>query len=108
VLDQHPVAAEFPADSRAGGINCAGNPFTGRVLAHKRASFFRLSLYWTKRGTIRIISFDMGEKQFVFYPIPAVIIAVAELPLDGNKFAKAPAAFPATVALKLHHTTYLI
>jgi hypothetical protein len=55
-----------------------------------------------------MISFDVGEKQFVFYPVPAVIIAVTKLPLDFYKFPKTPATFSTPVAFKLHHITYLI
>jgi hypothetical protein len=58
--------------------------------------------------TVSVVSFDVGEKQFVFDPVPAVIITITELPLDFYKFPKTPAAFPAPVAFKLYHITYLI
>jgi hypothetical protein len=49
----------------------------------------------------------MGEKEFVLYPVPAVIIAAGELTLDLDKFPEARAAFPTPGAIELHHTTYL-
>ncbi len=43
----------------------------------------------------------MGEEKFVFYPVPAVIIAAGKLALDFNKLPETPTAFPAPVAFEL-------
>jgi hypothetical protein len=45
VIDHHPVAAEFPADSRAGRVDCTGESFPRRVFPHERAAFYRFPLF---------------------------------------------------------------
>ena len=46
----------------------------------------------------------MGEENFVFNPVPAVIIATGELSLDFNELTKARTAFSAPVTFECHHT----
>ena len=46
----------------------------------------------------------MGEKEFVLYPVPAVIIAAGELALNFNKRPETRAAFPAQRTIECHHT----
>jgi hypothetical protein len=46
----------------------------------------------------------MGEKEFVLYPVPAVIIAAGKLTLDLDKFPKAHTAFPAPVTIECYHS----
>ena len=45
VMDYHPIAAELPADSRAGCIDCTGESFHRRVFPHEWAAFHRLTLF---------------------------------------------------------------
>jgi len=50
------------------------------------------------------VSFNVGEKQFVFYPVPAVIITAGEWSLDPDKIPIGRTAFPAPVTIEGYHT----
>ena len=52
---------------------------------------------------VHILSFNMGEKKFVLYPIPAVIIAAGELTLNFYERSKVHTALPAPVAIEYDH-----
>jgi hypothetical protein len=45
----------------------------------------------------------VGEKQLVFYSIPAVIIPMIELALNFDKIPKTGAAFPAPGTFECNH-----
>ena len=44
VKDQHPVASEFLADLRSGGIDSTGKPTPGQAFVHERAAFFGFAI----------------------------------------------------------------
>jgi hypothetical protein len=53
--------------------------------------------------TVSKISLDMGEEEFVLYPVSAVIIAVGELTLNFYERSKVRTALPAPVAIECDH-----
>ena len=66
-MDHHLVAAELPADSRTGGIDCTGKSF--------HPGFFRMngqpftgSPSFETGVDCQHIPLNMGEKEFVLYP----------------------------------------
>jgi hypothetical protein len=104
VMDHHPVAAEFPADQRAGCINCTSNAFSCRVFPHERAAFTPLTLFLRGRVTVSILTLNMGKEEFILYSVPAVKIAAGKLALDFYKLPKTRTAFPTPVTLECYHT----
>jgi len=54
--------------------------------------------------TVSKLTLDMSEKEFILYPIPAVIIAARELTLDLYERSETRTAFPAPGTIECHHT----
>jgi hypothetical protein len=105
-IDNHPEAPKLPADPRAGGIDCTGNAIPFPVFPHERAAFYQITLLRERGLAVSIFTFNMGEKKFIFYPVPAVIIAAGELAFNFYKIPETRAAFPAPGTIKCHHIVY--
>jgi len=103
IIDNHPVAAELPADPRTGGVDCTGNTLPVAVSPHERAAFYQNALLIEGGLAVSIFAFNMGEKKFIFYPVPAVIIAAGELAFNFYERPETRAAFPAPGTIECHH-----
>jgi hypothetical protein len=109
VMDQHPVTAKLPADLRAGRINYAGKPPALLIFAHEHALVLLRISFWTWRlfefvGKFRsIFGQDVNGKDVAGYPVPAVIIPVAQLPFNPDELPETRAALAAPVAFELCH-----
>jgi hypothetical protein len=109
-IDQHPVAEKFPADSGAVRVDHADKTRALGVPVHKYAPFlgvtFTVVLHFLKfiGKFISKLRQYVNMEEFIGDPVPAKIIMCGNFSLNFYELPKARAAFPATVALKLHHS----
>jgi len=112
MMDEHAITLEIPADGGAGGINSTRKPLAFGVLPAEETSpvvrIFPARLLKVFGYLIRKVGLDMNKKQFIGYPVPAIVISVGKLPFNLYELPKALAAFPAPVAVKLGHISHLI
>jgi hypothetical protein len=114
VIDQHPVAEKFLADSRAIRVDYAHKSRTFGVPAREYAPFLggilTLVLHFLKciSKFISKLWQHVNPEEFIGDSVPAEIIMLGNLSFNFYEIPKACAAFPATVALKLHHRTITI
>jgi len=110
VIDQHPVAEKFPADSGAVRVDYAHKSRAFGVPARKYAPFLggilTVVLHFLKciSKFISKLWQHVNMEEFIGDTVPAIIIMVGNLSFNFYEIPKACAAFPATVALKLHHS----
>ena len=112
MMDQHAIALEIPADGGAGGIDSTGQTLAFGILPAEETSLavriFSVRLLKVFGYLIRKVGLNMHQKQFIGYPVPAIVIRVGKLPFDIDKLPKALAAFPAPIAVELGHISQLI
>jgi len=113
VIDQHPVAEKFPADSGAVRVDYAQRPRAFRVPFRKYTPFIRgiitIVLHFLKfvGKLISKLWQHVNPEEFIGDSVPAKIIMFGNLPFNFYEITKTFAALPATVALKLHHSNIL-
>ena len=109
VVDQHPVAPEFPAYGWPGRIDSAGKASSIRVFPHENTAFMGRTWFFGVRfcefflNLICKLGLYMDWKDLISDAKAAIIIPLRELPLDFYELAKTCTAFPAPVAIKLRH-----
>jgi len=112
MMNQHAIALEIPADGGAGGINSTGQTLAFGILPAEETSLavriFPVRLLKVFGYLIRKVGLNVNKKQFIGYPVPAIVIRVGKLPFDIDELPKALAAFPAPVAVELGHISQLI
>jgi hypothetical protein len=110
VVNQHPVAEKFLADSGAIGVDYAHKPRAFGVPAREYAPFLggilTVVLHFLKciGKFISKLWQHVNLEEFIGDSVPAEIIMLSNLSFNFYEIPKACAAFPATVALKLHHS----
>jgi hypothetical protein len=110
VIDQHPVAEKFLADSGAVRVDYAPKPRAFSVPAREYAPFLRGVLTVVLHFLEFIGKFiskiwqHVNPEEFIGDSVPAIIIMVGNLSFNFYEIPKTFAALPATVALKLHHS----
>ena len=112
MMDQHAIALEIPADGGAGGIDSTGKTLAFGILPAEETSLavriFPARLLKVFGYLIRKVGLNMNKKQFIGYPVPAIVIPLRELAFNFDELPKALAAFPAPVAVELGHISQLI
>ena len=112
MMDQHAIALEIPADGGAGGIDGTRKPLAFGILPAEETSLavriFPARLLKVFGYLICKVGLDMNKKQFIGYPVPAIVIPLRELAFNFNELPKALAAFPAPVAVELGHISQLL
>jgi hypothetical protein len=110
-IDQHPVAEKFLADSGAVRVDYAQKSRAFGVPAREYAPFLRgiltIVLHFLKfiGKFITKLRQHVNLEEFIGDFVPAKIIMFGNLSFNFYEIPKTFAALPATVALKLHHST---
>ncbi|HPD74609.1 MAG TPA: hypothetical protein PKZ65_00955 [Methanoregulaceae archaeon] len=112
MMDQHPVTFELTADIRPRGVDGAGDSFSGRIFTHKDTPLYMRSF----AGFILFEEFipdligkfrlHMHGKDLIGDIVPAIVVAIIQLPFNFDKFPKTHAAFPTPGAVEFSHAEY--
>jgi hypothetical protein len=110
VIDEHPVAEKFLADSGAVRVDYAHKSRAFGIPAREYAPFLKgiltVVLHFLKciGKFISKLWQHVNLEKFIGDSVPTIIIMGGNLSFNFYEIPKACAAFPATVALKLHHS----
>ena len=110
--NQHTIALEIPADGGAGGIDSTCQTLAFGILPAEETSLsvriLPARLLKVFGYLIRKVGLNMNKKQFIGYPVPAIVIRFGKLAFNFYELPKALAAFPAPVAVELDHISQLL